>query len=161
MKQIRGHHSFLMIRIGSIRGFIWCMYVQAHIIHMLIVPINTDTQLTLLHIFYTFGWRTYGWASSSSLRICGRQWRPRFPAPRTRCFRSAVPTLCSLIYYHTTYIRNINILNTCPTQIFLSLDQGIKIYENLSSLSPLTSSIYLYPFPQHNFPSGSLSHLDH
>ena len=33
---------------GSISGFIWCMYVHAHIIHMLMVAISTDTQLTLL-----------------------------------------------------------------------------------------------------------------
>ena len=32
---------------GWMMGFIWCMYVQAHMIHMLIVPMSTETIPTL------------------------------------------------------------------------------------------------------------------
>lgn len=54
------YHFYDLAKIGAIIGFIWCMYVQIHMIHMLSVAMNTDTMATL-SINYA---RTFCWHSS-------------------------------------------------------------------------------------------------
>lgn len=52
-------------------GFIWCMYVQAHIIHMLMVAMVTETQLTLTlwFILLLVGWFSFGGTFHSDVDV--------------------------------------------------------------------------------------------
>lgn len=67
------HFHFFTIKIGWINGFIWCMYVHAHMIHMLTAAIITETKetLPLLNHIPLIGDFCGGWASHANVDVEG------------------------------------------------------------------------------------------
>lgn len=79
------HHSFADTdRIGAMIGFIWCMYVQIHIIHILKVAMKTETIATLnLHILTSYS-HSLSQANFASRHKPRKQQQPQFPKIETQ-----------------------------------------------------------------------------